>query len=78
MILGEEKLLKQGVNMVKSKRELSTPRKRNSLAKSCKVTKVSARPISAVSSVPTAAAANIRVVIRVRPPNQREQDDNTR
>lgn len=78
MILEEEKLFKQGVNMVKSRRDLSTPRRRNSLAKSCKITKVSSRPISAASSAPAAAAANIRVVIRVRPPNQREQDDNTR
>lgn len=78
MILVEEKLHKEGVKMVKSRRELSTPRRRNSLAKNCKISKVTTRPISAASSIPAVPAANIRVVVRVRPPNQREQDDNTR
>lgn len=78
MILEEEKLFKEGVKMVKSRRDLSTPRRRNSLVKSSKITKATTRPISAASSVPATPKANIRVVVRVRPPNPREQDDNTR
>lgn len=65
------------VKMVRTRRDLSTPRKRNSLVKSRTIAKVS-RPVSAASSVAALAAANIKVVVRVRPPNNREQDDNAR
>lgn len=77
MIL-DEKLKKETSKMVKSRRDVGTPRKRNSLSKSCKITKVVSRPISAATSVTSLSAANIRVVVRVRPPNQREQDNNSR
>lgn len=66
--------------MVKSKREPTTPRRRASLSKSGaigKVTKVLSRPVSSTAPC-VAPAANIKVVVRVRPPNDREQDENCR
>lgn len=77
MVLREEKLPQESLKMVKSRRDLSTPRKRNSL-KSRKIIKSTTRPISASCSAPAIAAANIKVVVRVRPPNFREQSDNSR
>lgn len=78
MILLDEQLSKGGLKMVKSRRELGTPRRRNSLVKNSKIIKNTARPISAASSVPAVPAANIRVVVRVRPVNSREQGENSR
>lgn len=77
MIVEGEKSYQEFSKMVKSKRELGTPRRRNSLLKNRTILKTS-RPASAASSVPATPAANIRVVVRVRPPTQREQSDNAR
>lgn len=80
MTLLEEKVTNESTKMVKSRREVATPRKRNSLTKSKSraIVKPISRPVSAVSSAAALPAANIRVVVRVRPPNAREQDDNSR
>lgn len=65
--------------MVKSKKDTKSPRRRRSgnlLNRPISRT----RQTSAISAVAAAAAvgANIRVVIRVRPPNVNEQGDNQR
>lgn len=65
--------------MAKSKKETVHGRKRNSLTnRGNRIVKASSRPVSAVSTTSSLPAANIRVVVRVRPPNQREQDENNR
>ncbi|XP_060534796.1 kinesin-like protein KIF18A [Cylas formicarius] len=63
--------------MVRTKKEALTPRHRPPLATRNKaISKVLSRPVS--SAVPAPTAANIRVVVRVRPPNNKEQGDNCR
>lgn len=66
--------------MVKSKRDLKSPRRRRSgnLLLSRPISR--SRQTSAIAAVAAAAAigANIKVVIRVRPPNVNEQGDNQR
>ncbi|XP_023028699.2 uncharacterized protein [Leptinotarsa decemlineata] len=68
--------------MVKSKRELTTPRRRNSLSKQRildrTISKVVSRPNSGTSTSRTPAVANIKVVVRVRPPNGSEREENCR
>ncbi|KAJ8970205.1 hypothetical protein NQ314_001352 [Rhamnusium bicolor] len=62
--------------MVKSKRELITPRRRASLTKRT-IARTLPRPTSSVQTTVN-HSPNIRVVVRVRPPNDREEGDNCR
>ncbi|KAJ8957542.1 hypothetical protein NQ318_020581 [Aromia moschata] len=65
--------------MVKSKRDIITPRRRGSLTKKSTIVKVLSRPNSGVqATLIQPANANIRVVVRVRPANSREQDADCR
>lgn len=63
------------IKMVKTKRDIKSPRKRISGTISRPISR--ARPTT--THLTTAnVSANIRVVIRVRPPNNKEQGDNQR
>ncbi|KAG5887410.1 hypothetical protein JTB14_024609 [Gonioctena quinquepunctata] len=68
--------------MVKSKRELTTPRRRNSISKQRTldrtISKVISRPNSGTATTRPPSVANIKVVVRVRPPNGSEQGENFR
>lgn len=67
------------LNMVKSKKDFKSPcRRRSGNLLNRPISR--SRPASAITSVAAAAAvgANIKVVIRVRPPNANEQGDNQR
>lgn len=57
------------VKMVKNKRDLKSPRRRSSLLSRAGVR-------GKLSSAK--ASANIKVVVRVRPPNEKETGDNSR
>lgn len=63
----------RSTKMVKTTKK-ETPRKRNSLSKSRKIVKV----VAQVSEPAITPSTNIRVVVRVRPPNSKEQDANSR
>ncbi|XP_018569213.1 kinesin-like protein KIF18A isoform X2 [Anoplophora glabripennis] len=66
--------------MVKSKRDLNTPRRRDSLTKNRAIARTVSRPTSAAVQVAAVqpVVPNIRVVVRVRPPNEKEQGENCR
>lgn len=66
--------------MVKSKRDLNTPRRRASLTKNRTIARTVSRPTSAAVQVAAVqpVAPNIKVVVRVRPPNEKEQGENCR
>ncbi|KAJ8925043.1 hypothetical protein NQ315_001214 [Exocentrus adspersus] len=65
--------------MVKSKRDVNTPRRRASLTRNRTISRAISRPTSAVPAVALQPVApNIRVVVRVRPPNENEQGENSR
>lgn len=64
------------IKMVKSKRgSLKSPRRRSGTL-SRPISR--ARPTSTIIQPSTNVSANIRVVVRVRPPNNKEQGDNQR
>lgn len=65
--------------MVKTiKRDVQSLRaKRPSLTKLRPISRIKT-PKSPTVSIPTNLAANIKVVVRVRPPNEKEQGDNSR
>ncbi|KAF2892769.1 hypothetical protein ILUMI_13404 [Ignelater luminosus] len=60
--------VENGLKMVKNKRDLKSPRRNRSFT--------GTRPISRVRPTSSGKGGNIRVIVRVRPPSNREQGEN--
>lgn len=62
--------------MVKPKCEMKSPRRRMSGPLSRAITR--SRPITTSATTVNSVGANMKVVVRVRPPNEKEMGDNQR